>query len=93
MAGRRHRSGSGAGRLGLVREGEQSGRVECPLAKQTGRGNSAGKGGGRRERARRVRGLVVACSPRRSKGRVRAAAGRVGGVAAWGSSSATMARR
>ena len=38
------RSGTGAARLGLVREGEQSGRVEHPLAKQKGRGELGRRG-------------------------------------------------
>jgi len=45
MAGRQRRSGTGAAWLGLVREGEQSGRVEHPLAKQKGRGELGRRGG------------------------------------------------
>ena len=60
--GRRRRSGTGAARLGFVKEGEWRGRVETPLGEANGEGESSAGGGVVVEQLRRVRcrGRVLA---------------------------------
>ena len=77
MAGRRHHSGTGTARLGLVREGEWRGRVETPLGEANGEGESS-TGGGVVVEQLGTCGVAVACSPSGSNGRVRGAAAATG---------------
>ena len=75
--GRRRRSGTGAARLGFVREGEWRGRVEMPLGEANGEGESLAGGGIVVEQLGAC-GVAVACSPSSSNGRVRAQRGGLG---------------
>ena len=52
---RRRRSGTGAARLGFVREGEWRGSVETPLGEANGEGESSSGGGSSSGATRRVR--------------------------------------